>query len=195
MVYNNMLENSVREKKDIIRKEIIRLLQGQDLSLREERSSKIAEKLLSCEEYKASQTVMTYVALPLEVNTDQIIKKALEHGKRVVVPFIEPDSQTITASELSGIECLEKGPLGIFQPKEGSSRSIPLKEIDLVVVPAIAYDQQNIRLGRGKGYYDRFLASDDLSSAKVIGLAFHFQILDCLPSDPHDKPVQRVITD
>ena len=196
-MYNIMDQqtDNTRKKKEEIRKETIRRLRDQDPSLREERSRKAQEKLLSCEEFRVSKTVMTYVSLPEEVNTNYLNTEALKRGKRVAVPYIEPHGQTIIASELSEIEHLEKGPFGIYQPKDGFARTIPLKEIDLVVVPAVAYDKKNMRLGRGKGYYDKFLAREELSSIKTIGLAFHFQIVDSLPPDPHDRPVSRVITD
>ena len=138
---------------------------------------------------------MTYVSLPTEVNTDMLNKEAMKQGKRVVVPYLGPDSNIITASELTSIDDMEKGPFGIRQPKKGLAGAIPLKEIDLIVVPAIAYDKKNMRLGRGKGCYDTFLASVDLSSATTIGLAFRFQILNDLPADSHDRPVTRVITE
>ncbi len=185
----------VRKKKEEVRKEIIRRLRDQDVSLRDQRSLKIQRELLASEEFRDSKTVMAYVSLPTEVGTFYFIKEALERGKRVAVPYVEPRNQTIIASELTAIDCLEKGPLGIYEPKDGLARTVPLKEIDLIVIPAIAYDRKNIRLGRGKGCYDRFLANDDLSSAKTIGLAFHFQVVGCLPSNHHDMPVSRVITD
>ncbi|MFC1644167.1 5-formyltetrahydrofolate cyclo-ligase, partial [Candidatus Omnitrophota bacterium] len=148
----------------------------------------------SSEEFRDSKTVMTYVSLPTEVATDYFNKEALKQGKRVAVPYVDTSNQTIIASELTAIECLEKGPFGIHHPKDGLARKIPLKEIDLIVIPAIAYDKKNMRLGRGKGYYDRFLASEE-SSSTTIGLAFHFQAVDALPACPHDRPVSRVITD
>lgn len=164
-------------------------------SLIEERSRKIQEKLLGSEEFKAGSLIMTYVSLPAEVDTHYLNKTALEEGKRVAVPYLDPGDRSMTVVEITSMDRLEKGPFGIYQPKEGLFKKISLKEIDLIVVPAIAYDRKNIRLGRGKGYYDRFLSSPELSSSKTIGLAFQFQVLDSLPSDLHDKPVLRVITD
>ncbi|MFC1549012.1 5-formyltetrahydrofolate cyclo-ligase [Candidatus Omnitrophota bacterium] len=190
-----MNNSSIKKEKEEIRKEIIGRLRDQSPSLREERSMKIQEKLLESDEFRSSKTVMIYVSLPSEVNTDQLIKEALKQGKRVAAPYIEPDKETIAASALTAIEDLEEGPFGIYQPKEGCARTISLKEIDLVVVPAIAYDKKNMRLGRGKGFYDSFLASEDLCSSKTIGLAFHFQITDALPANDHDRAVDRVITD
>ncbi|MFH1552693.1 MAG: 5-formyltetrahydrofolate cyclo-ligase [Candidatus Omnitrophota bacterium] len=182
-------------RKEEIRKETIRRLRDQEPSLREERSRKIQEELLSSEEFRDSKTVMTYVSLPTEVATDYFNKEALKQGKRVAVPYVDTNNQTIIASELTAIECLEKGPFGIHHPKDGLAKKIPLKEIDLIVIPAIAYDKKNMRLGRGKGYYDRFLTSEELSSSTTIGLAFRFQVVETLPACSHDRPVSRVITD
>lgn len=138
---------------------------------------------------------MTYVSLPTEVSTDYFNKEALRQGKKVVVPVIEEATRGITPSEITAVECLEKGPLGIYQPPGGLIKRIPLEEIELIIVPAIAFDAKNLRLGRGKGYYDRFLSGKGLASAKTVGLAFRFQIVAPLPATGHDIPVHRVITD
>lgn len=192
---NNISVEENRKRKAEIRKEIIGLLRSQTPLSREERSRAICEKLLSSDEFRQSRTVMTYVSLPTEVDTFTFNAEALKRGKRVAVPLIDVADQVILASELTSMENLVKGPFGIYEPKDGQKRTIPLKEIDLIVVPAIAFDRNNMRLGRGKGYYDRFLAGRDLSSAKTIGIAFRSQIVDSLPSDPHDRPVMRVVTD
>lgn len=186
---------NVLEEKDKVRKEIIRRLRDQEASLRDSRSAVIQKKLLSSEEFRVAKVVMTYVSLPTEVDTYTIIKEAMKQGKRVAVPYMEPASKTIIASELATIKDLEKGPFGIYQTKKGLEKRVPLREIDLIVVPAIAYDKENMRLGRGKGYYDKFLACEDLSSVETIGLAFRFQVVECLPHGPHDKSVHKVLTD
>lgn len=168
---------------------------AQDASARKEKSRVIREKLLASEEFRKSRTVMTYVSLPAEVDTFHFNEEALKRGKRVAVPYLGTADQEILASEITSMDSLVKGPFGIFEPKDGCKKRIPLEEIDLIVVPAIAFDRNNMRLGRGKGYYDRFLSKPDLSSAKTIGIAYRFQITDPLPQDPHDRPVHRVFTD
>ncbi|MBD3426971.1 MAG: 5-formyltetrahydrofolate cyclo-ligase [Candidatus Omnitrophica bacterium] len=188
-------KNEIKQQKAEVRKQITGRLRDQDPSVREEKSRIIQQKLLTTEEFALSKTVMTYVSLPSEVSTDYFIEEALKLGKRVAVPYIGPNKEKLIASQLVAIESLEDGPFGIRQPKDGPARKISLKEIELVVVPAIAYDRTNMRLGRGKGFYDRFLSSGDLRSAKKIGLAFSFQIVDSLPSDDHDLAIDRVITD
>ncbi|MFH1411402.1 MAG: 5-formyltetrahydrofolate cyclo-ligase [Candidatus Omnitrophota bacterium] len=183
------------ESKEELRKEIIRRLKDQDPALRDKRSRKIQERFLASEEFKACRTVMTYVSLTTEVDTSMINEEALRSGKRVAVPYLGPGEERIIASKLTAIKDLEKGPFGICQPKKSRVEEVPPEEIDLVVVPAIAYDTDNMRLGRGKGFYDRFLAEKHLSRIPTVGLAFGFQVVEHLPSDPHDRPVFRVITD
>ncbi|MGB2629802.1 MAG: 5-formyltetrahydrofolate cyclo-ligase [Candidatus Omnitrophota bacterium] len=185
--------NIIRSKEEI-RKELIRQLREQDPSLRKDRSRKVQDELLSSLEFKESRVVMAYVSLPTEVDTHYFIRKMLERGKKLAVPCINTVSQSIIASELTSIDELVEGPFGIHEPENGPAKAVPLKEIDLIVVPGIAFDRQNMRLGRGKGYFDRFLANEELSSSKTIGLAFSFQIVDALPVDAHDRPVHRVIS-
>ncbi|HNX91192.1 MAG TPA: 5-formyltetrahydrofolate cyclo-ligase [Candidatus Omnitrophota bacterium] len=186
---------NIRVLKDAVRKEILKRLREQDLSSRNERSRIIQEKLLSSPVFVSSNTIMTYVSLPQEVDTCGINRAALEAGKRVVVPYIDEKNEVIIASEIKSMDELVKGPYGIYVPKDGLKKKIPLKEIDLIVVPGIAYDRSNGRLGRGKGYYDKFLSNMELSSARTIGLAFSFQLVDNLPVDQNDRPVSLVITD
>jgi 5-formyltetrahydrofolate cyclo-ligase len=192
---NNIREEEIKTQKASLRKKMLGLLRGQEPSLRTKNSLVIRDKVLSSREFRQARTVMTYVSLATEVDTFSLNKEALEKGKRVVVPFIDMARESIIAAELTSMDSLVEGPFGIFEPKDGSGKTVLLKEIDLVVVPAIAYDRSNMRLGRGKGYYDRFLSGDGLSSAKTIGIAFGFQIVDFIPSDPHDRPVQRVVTE
>ncbi len=188
------MENIKKEKAEI-RKEILGILRCQGPVSRGQKSLIIQRKVISGEDFRKSKVIMTYVSMRSEVDTTYLIEKTLEEGKRVVVPYVDTTKQVIVASELISINDLVKGPFGIRQPKDGPARKVNLKEIDLIMVPGIAFDKKNMRLGRGKGYYDRFLAEEDLSSAKRIGLAFSFQIVDSLPSDPHDMPVSQVITD
>lgn len=183
----------IRLRKSEIRKEINEKLREQPSYLRDKRSAEIQKKLVSSDEFKKARSLMTYMALPTEVKTDLVNKLALENGKKLMIPVID-DGGFIIAAEIKSVTGLVNGPCGILRPS-GPPVKTPLKEIDLVIVPAIAYDDKNTRLGRGKGYYDKFLSSPDIKDAVTIGLAFHFQIVDYLPSDSRDIPVSKVITD
>ena len=186
---------TVEGQKEEIRKEMIRRLRDQRPPERQEKSLLIQKKLLSAGEFMGSKTVLAYVSLPTEVDTAHFITEALEQGKRVGVPYIKTGSASMAVSEIKTNYRLEKGPYGIYQPYEADFEAIPLKEIDLVIVPGLAYDDNNMRLGRGKAYYDSFLSGAGVSFARTIGIAFSFQKVNTLPVSPHDRPVDRVITD
>lgn len=180
--------------KKTIRKEILEKLYKQTLEEVRVKSEKIKNKLFSSNLFNKTHTVMFYVSRKEEVQTHRMIEEALEIGKRVVVPYSVVETNSIIASEISDPKKdLEKGPFNIYQPKKNNIRQVSLEEIDLVIVPGVAFDEKNYRLGRGKGYYDRFLKG--LSGRGVaIGICFDFQRIIRIPIEPHDVPVSLVIT-
>lgn len=158
------------------------------------KSDIIKIKLFNEEEFKKAETVMFYVSLKDEVNTLSMIDEAVKTGKRVCVPVILKEEKRLIAGEIKDrsmdLECQH---FGIYQPREGHVKEVPLEDIDLVIVPGVAFDKNNVRLGRGHGYYDRFLSGIP-DSTKTIGLAFDFQVVENLPRDSHDVPVWKTIT-
>jgi 5-formyltetrahydrofolate cyclo-ligase len=122
-----------------------------------------------------------------------MIDDSIAMGKKVVVPITLKEEKILKPSELRNREKeLIKGHYGIHQPGEGHVRSIPLEEVDLMVVPALAFDKFCHRLGHGGGYYDRFLEKMP-QPVFTVGLAFDFQIVDKLPTHATDIPVDRVL--
>lgn len=158
------------------------------------KSAIIQDRLFNEEEFKRAQLVMFYVSLRDEVDTLSMIDEAVKMGKRVCVPVILKEERRLIAGEIKDREKdLEKQHFGIYQPIAGHVKEVPLEDIDLVVVPGIAFDKNNVRLGRGHGYYDRFLCCLP-KKTRTIGLAFDFQVLEYLPKDSHDVPVWKTIT-
>lgn len=154
----------------------------------------IKEELFSLEEFKRAKVVMFYVSTDTEVETASMIDETLKMGKKVVVPLILMKEKKLVASLiLDRTKELRPGPYGILQPIASSLRPISVKDINLVVVPGIAFDKKSNRLGRGEGYYDKFL-SEVPRGIPLIGLAFNFQLVDRLPRLAHDLPVDKIIT-
>jgi len=183
---------AVRKIKEQIRKEISDKLNNQAEEEVLKKSKAIKTKLFSMPEFKNSKVVMLYASKDKEVSTERIIDEALRAGKRVALPCCQGQA-TIVPKEISDRQRdLRKGTYGIYEPKK-RKKSIQPGEIDLVVVPGVAFDKENRRLGRGKGYYDKFLKSLPHDTFSV-GLAFDFQIVENLPEDSHDIPVSKVIT-
>jgi len=90
------------------------------------------------------------------------------------------------------MESVHNGTYGIAQPHFDPQNIVELKDIDAVVVPGLAFDRSNNRLGRGAGYYDRFLSALPKTTTTV-GLAFDFQLTESLPTEAHDMPLQQII--
>ena len=177
-----------------IRKEIRRKFKAYSFLEKSRKSAIIGHKLFNEEVFKKARVVMFYVSLKDEVNTLSMIDEALSAGTRVAVPVILKEEKRLIAGEIGNrSQDLESQHFGIYQPKEGRVKEVPLEDIDLVIVPGIAFDKHNVRLGRGHGYYDRFLCALP-NKTKTIGLAFDFQVVENLPKDSHDVPVSKTIT-
>jgi 5-formyltetrahydrofolate cyclo-ligase len=177
-----------------IRKYIKNIISSYSALEKSEKSDIIRNKLFNEEEFKKAKVVMFYVSLKDEVDTFFMIDEALKAGKRVCVPVILKEEKKLIAGEIRNrLDDLEAQHFGIYQPKQNRVKEVPLDDIDLVVVPGVAFDKKNIRLGRGHGYYDKFLSGLP-KTTRTIGLAFDFQVVEDLPQDPHDIPVWRTIT-
>ena len=177
-----------------IRKHIKSIISSYSMLEKAQKSAIIRDRLFNEEEFKRARVVMFYVSLKDEVDTFIMIDEALKAGKRIAVPVILKEEKRLIAGEIHNrLEDLESQHFGIYQPRQDRVKEVPLDDIDLVVVPGVAFDRKNIRLGRGHGYYDRFLSGLP-KRTKTIGLAFDFQVLDDLPQDPHDVPVSKIIT-
>ncbi len=187
-------EKIVREKNKI-RKTALKQLKSQKRQDRRKKSLAIKKKLFSREEFKNAANVLLYAAKSYEVDTIPIIKEAIKKGKKVFLPLTNVQGKRLTISQILDMDKdTHIGPWGIYQPKDVSGKYAPPADIDLCVVPGVAFDKKGNRLGHGGGYYDKFL-KDIPRSAYLIGLAFDFQIKqDGIPALAKDIPVNRVIT-
>jgi 5-formyltetrahydrofolate cyclo-ligase len=146
--------------------------------------------LLALPQTAAAHTVMVFSSFGSEVPTDGIVRRVLAAGHRVLLPYL--DSAALEAAELQPGETPVPSAYG---PAEPPSR-VPVDpgEVDLVVVPGLAFDRQGNRVGYGGGHYDRYLARLDRDAVRV-GIAFHLQLVEGVPNGPGDERVDLVITD
>lgn len=174
----NQLKESILEKRNSLPKEEII-----------EKSRKIKNNLFGLEHYKKSKTIMFFVSFNSEVNTHEMIREALR-AKTVVVPKVA--HHEIEPSLIIDFDNLvPSGKFGILEPIE--LMKMAYKNIDLVLVPGIVFDKEGHRIGYGLGYYDKFLKK--VPKAIKIGLAFDFQVIDKIPREMHDVPVDVIVTE
>lgn len=173
-----------------IRSKIRLRLKIQKEDTRSRKSRQIKERLFRTRVFQKAKNIMFYIAFDGEVDTKEMIKEAQNLGKTVIVPVCKKNRAVITPCILGHRTKLQRGCYGVYEPVP--ERPVGLKELGLVIVPGLAFNKKGSRLGRGKGYYDRFLKKIP-KKIPSIGLAFKFQILPKIPTTKRDISVNKVI--
>ncbi len=172
-------------------------------------AERLAERVAGFPAVQAAETLMAYLALPTEIDTWPLIRRAWDEGKRIAVPRIEPPlareampvhERRIVPVELAPLDvaeaslhpAVEPGAYGILEVR--GLDPFPAEAIDVVLAPCAAVDRHGRRLGKGGGFYDRFLARPELN-ATVVALAFAAQLVESVPVAAWDRPVDAVVTD
>lgn len=179
-------------EKRILRKQLQEELQTLPKQSYEHFSYTIAQSLFQTKEWQGATTIAITISKRPEVDTYQIIRKAWEEKRRIVIPKCDPKDKRMCFRTLTAFNQLESVFYGLLEPVEALTEAVPKEEIDLMIVPGLAYARNGYRLGFGGGYYDRYLST---YKGKTVSLAFHTQIVPTIPIDQHDIPVAKIITD
>lgn len=157
-------------------------------------SAAMAEHLQQLEPYQRARLLHTYVASKdNEVDTAGLIRQRLARGQEVAVPVVQPGTRILRHALIQHLDQLRPGRWGLLEPAADHPCWLEdLARIDLVVVPGLAFDRRGNRLGLGGGYYDRFLARVNAPKA---GLIYSELLLDALPAETHDIPMDLVVTE
>lgn len=179
--------------KQTLRKQLREKLQAMPDDVRHSKSILACSFLASSPEFMAARVVMLYLSTPTEVDTSPLALRAWQAGKTVVVPKVSWNQRRMLPVEISSLadQMTTSGP-GVREPIDG--KPVPLDLIDLVVVPGLGFTEKGYRIGRGMGFYDRFLAQDDFYGVSC-GLAFDDQLVPSLPVLDHDIPLSMLVTD
>jgi len=157
------------------------------------RSAAACLRLCEQEEYQRSHVVMIFLSMPHEIDTHQIALRAWADSKTVLAPRVSWDQRRMLPIEINSlVSDIEDGYMGIREPVEGLP--VPVSDIELVVVPGLGFDHHGNRLGRGRGFYDRFLAHPDFHGVSC-GLALEGQVVPVIPLGPSDVAVDMLVTD
>jgi 5-formyltetrahydrofolate cyclo-ligase len=183
-----------RQKKTTIRQQAHTARNQQ--ANKDELSRQICDTFMALPEYAAAQTVLFYLDVRSEVRTRSALPQALQSSKRIVVPYCVNNELELFL--LTGMEELAVGMYKILEPRS-ELRGLPEKkvtpqEIDLVMVPGVAFDRTGARMGHGLGYYDKLL-QHARPDAPLIALAFECQLFPEIPTEAHDIFMDKVITE
>ena len=173
------------------KKEIRRIMrqrrQNLPLAERQDKDAAIMERLKMLPAFQRAQTIMAYASLPEEVQLYDLIAYCRHMGKKILLPALN-DNGEMAASLLPKKAIIESG---VAWQKRGEC--FPPEQIDLIIVPGVAFTKVGHRLGMGGGYYDRFLPQ--ATNAAKVALAYDFQIVESLPLADFDVAVEAVVTE
>jgi 5-formyltetrahydrofolate cyclo-ligase len=190
------MESDARQAQNMksrLRQQLRRQMSEVDSVVRYARSLAACKHLVQQPEFLSANVLMIFLSLPDEVDTAALALAAWQMNKTVCAPRVDWEHRKMMPVEITSLDTHVK--VGLYEaPQPAEARLIPLEMLDLVVVPGVAFDRKGRRLGRGGGFYDRFLAQGGLT-AVTCGLALREQVLDDLSSEPHDQNVKMLVTD
>jgi 5-formyltetrahydrofolate cyclo-ligase len=181
----------MHEEKARVRAEVRAAVGAMSAAIRTAASARICEALTRTEAYDRARCVLGYLAIGDEPDLGALMESARADGKRVCLPRVAGDRLEIVEATAGEVELI-KSPLGVLEPSAG--RVVAPKELDLLVIPGVAFDIEGGRLGRGKGFFDRLLACPE-RHWMVCGVCFGAAVVDAVPVAPHDARVDAVATE
>jgi len=167
-------------------------LKRKEIADKADKDKAVCKNLLNSNDYKQADTILFYAALDDEINIDDCITEAIDEGKKVALPVCTDDAGHMDFYYINSLEDIKNGSFGVREPDILNSVKVTDFENAVCIVPAIAYDTLGYRLGYGKGYYDRFLENYVSIS---IGLCYNELVVEKLPADKFDVPVDKIITE
>ena len=178
------------QQKQILRKKALRVRNAISKIDQKKYSEKILKLLLSMPVLQSSSSIHTYVSKDSEVMTHQLIYTLLERNINVICPRIQKHNE-LGHSTISSFNDFKKNKLGILEPKE-ELPSFSINDLDVIIVPGLAFTRTGNRIGYGGGFYDRFLIK---TNAISIGLAFDKQVINKLPHNKDDSILDYIVTE
>jgi 5-formyltetrahydrofolate cyclo-ligase len=156
-------------------------------------SDNMGEVLYASPYYQQANIIMLFLSMPDEPQMMNIIEHAWRLGKKVCVPHMQEKFGIMDAAIIKSQQGLVRGRFNLLVPDPTDLTLVDPKLIDLIIVPAVAYDDEGNRLGMGAGYYDRFIPQ--APNATCIGAIWSSQIIDKVPTDQYDRPVHYLLTE
>lgn len=188
---------NIREDKQRLRKEMRKALQTIPLEIREHTSQSIIQNITALSMVERSVTILGFIPMKSEPDVSSLYDTAMAQGKKVAFPCCSSDGHMVFhVVNKDWRNHLVTSPYGNREPNVDTFAPImmPILEPSILLVPGLAFSPIRQRLGRSKGFYDRFLAHKDLNCVSI-GVCFSLQIRQHIPLEPHDYPLDLVVTE
>lgn len=183
-----------KKTKKEIRREILQRRDSIPKNIRAEKDIAIMQRIIMLPEFLNAKTVLFYASFRSEVDTIDLIKLSLHLDKRAVLPKVCKEENILRLYETKNLDELARGYMWILEPSVDETRLRNISDIDLIIIPGAAFDSHGNRLGYGAAYYDKLLANMK-KKIPIVALAYGEQIVEKIPSEPHDIKVDKIVTD
>ncbi len=178
-----------QQQRTLIKKKLSKLTERQI----EQMSSRMCSNFTKGKLYEQADVIMAYMALPGEADPREILEAALADGKTAVVPVVNSQAHCLEPIKIDSLtKGFKKSSYGIWEPER--AETIQQSKIDVIVTPGLGFDLERNRLGRGGGFYDRFL-SDEANRANACGFCFSCQIVEEVVTAENDQSVDALLTE
>ncbi len=187
--------DEVKDKKKDVVNEIIEKIEGFSEEEREKRQKAVEDRLFDFANFMESKVALLYLRRRCEVDTLSIIRKSIKSGKKIILPLVDRDKSRTTLYKIENLnEDLRIGPNDVLEPDPERCKPVPPDQIDIAVVPGLAFDEKGGRIGILDNFYDRFIARLPMTTRKV-AIAFEEQVVNQVPADSRNKFIDIIITD
>ncbi|NME84205.1 5-formyltetrahydrofolate cyclo-ligase [Clostridium sp. SM-530-WT-3G] len=187
----------ISNNKKQIRREILEIRENLSLEEKDNYDKIITDKFFESNYYKQANNIFIYISYGSEIDTKYIITRAIKEGKNIYVPRTEFSARLMNAVRINNFDNLIKSKYGALEPKKDEAFINP-NDLDLIVVPGVAFDKNGGRIGYGAGFYDRYfkrINDENKSRIMKLVLAYDFQLMDKVPTDKEDVSIDAVITE
>lgn len=189
-----MIIGDYNEKKAELRKELIKKRNNLSVNEINQFSELISDKIIGNLYFQKANNILAYISFRNEVDVSKIIEKAWNLNKQVLIPKTNLTKKNIQPYEINSWGELQIGNYQLLEPIIDNKETFPIADVEVVLVPGVAFDKNGYRLGYGGGFYDRFFATCQTTLYKI-GVAYDFQVIDELPVLDHDCIVNEIITE
>ncbi|MGQ9730980.1 MAG: 5-formyltetrahydrofolate cyclo-ligase [Candidatus Zipacnadales bacterium] len=187
--------DAVAIAKRALRQQILKQRDSLSLAERARRSRAIYHRIVESAEFARARVVLLFASFGSEVDTTALLSYALQTGRRLLLPRVEPNLRKLELREVRSLPMdLAPGTWGILEPLPHRCPELPLEQVDFMLVPGVAFDRELRRLGYGGGYYDRLLA-EFRPEATAVGICYDMQLVPEVPTTEHDLRVPLLITE
>jgi 5-formyltetrahydrofolate cyclo-ligase len=185
----------IQDKKLEIRNEISNILGAIPKNELTQKTKQVEDRLFEFANFLESKISLLYINTDNEVNTKLIINRCFDKNRVVVLPAFNEERHEMALLKIDNVETdLILGARGVLEPNADHCKTVPIENIDIAIIPGIAFDEKGGRIGTGSGFYDRLIPKLSITTRKV-ALALECKLIQQIPMESHDKHVDIIITE